>query len=395
MGRTDPDRWREVVVLLGGIKALEEPEPVWELLDALTPGDENETQLADAWGLRLAVEILAESMLKILQRDKLTRPQRRILQAIQQSMPDVLESGLPVMERVAVGRYLARIDDPRPEVNEVDAMRFCYVPAGSFYMGKGQFDEESEAWRPETPAMAYQLEYGYWIAQYPVTVAQFRSFVDDSGFDVGDSDALKANGNTPVVWVSQQEAMAFCGWLTRCWREKGWLTGDWQVTLPNEPEWEKAARGGQEIPVAPAITDIKSLSIQKFSSQDAMRENPEPQRRYPWGNAIDQQKANYAMNVGGVSTPGIYCQGISPYGCHDLSGNVWEWTRSEYKDYPYPAIDTVEWKQRERQGASVCVLRGGAFSHGHDHVRCAVRDGYEPDGRYDDIGFRVVLSPLR
>jgi formylglycine-generating enzyme required for sulfatase activity len=226
-------------------------------------------------------------------------------------------------------------------------------------------------------------------------VAQFQVFVDDSGFEIGDHDALKADGNTPVVWVSQQEALAFCDWLTRHWRQAGWLAEGWHVTLPNEPEWEKAARGGLKIPVVPSVEDIAALLSKNFTCQGAEQPNPEPQRCYPWNNAIDEEKANYAMNAGGISTPGIYVDGVSPYGCHDLAGNVWEWTRSERGNCPYPAAGTVEWKQRESENPTVCVLRGGAFSLSRNLVRCAVRYYFEPVDRLNLIGFRVVLSPLR
>jgi|CXWL01.1.fsa_nt_gi formylglycine-generating enzyme required for sulfatase activity len=393
LGRTDPDRWREVIVLLGGIKALKEPGPVWELLDALTQRDEKiVNQVADAWGLRLAAEILAES----LKRDNLNRRQQRILTAIQQALPGILITDcLPVTERVAVGSYLAKIGDPRPEVNTVDAMRFCPVPAGPFFMGKGTHDDGSYKIGSETPASEYDLDYQYWIAQYPVTVAQFQAFINDGGFKRGDSDALKADGNTPVVRVSQPEALGFCNWLTRRWQKAGLLPEGWRVTLPNEPEWEKAARGGLQIPVASSITDIQAFSSKGLTFHCTMQPNPEPHRRYPWGNEIDEECANYAMKAGGVSTPGIYFNGVSPYGCHDLAGNVWEWTRSKQGDYPYPNVGTAEWKQRESEDLSVCVLRGGAFGNGRGGVRCAVRSGREPDFRSGGVGFRVVLSPLR
>ncbi|MDR4513814.1 SUMF1/EgtB/PvdO family nonheme iron enzyme [Nitrosomonas sp.] len=392
LGRTDPDRWREVIILSGGIKAAKEPGPVWELLDALMSGDEDDNPGAHAWGLRLAAEILAEN----LKRDNLNRRQRTILASVQQALPGVLDTGsLPVLERVAVGRYLAKIGDPRPEVTHVDAMRFCHVPNGPFFMGQGEFDKASEKWGAETPAMEYLLVYDYWIAQYPVTVAQFKAFVDDSGFELGDADALKADSNSPVVWISQQEALAFCDWLTQRWRKNGWLAEGLQVTLPNEPEWEKAARGGLEIPVTPTIADIATLSGLDLSEQCDSIENPEPQRRYPWGNEINEKLVNYEMNAGGTSTPGVYGLSASPYGCHDLAGNVWEWTRSEYGDYPYPAFGTASHLQREGNNPAVCVLRGGAFYNNHLYVRCAVRRNYRPGPRNDFIGFRVVLSPCR
>ncbi len=241
LGRTDPDRWREVVVLAGGINARSDPGPVWNLLKALADRkDAAELTEPEAWGLRLASEILAESVAL----DGLNPRQQKIFNTIQSAMPEVLATPyLVAKERVVVGRYLNKIGDPRAALTDVDAMRFCPVPAGSFFMGQGEHDSEKEAWSAETPAGEYDLNYDYWIAQYPVTVAQFKAFVDDSGFDIGNADALKTSANTPVVYVSQKDALVFCDWLT----------GRWRVSLPNEPEWEKAARGGLKVPGIPTL----------------------------------------------------------------------------------------------------------------------------------------------
>ena len=68
------------------------------------------------------------------------------------------------------------------------------------------------------------------------------------------------------------------------------------------------------------------------------------QRRYPWGNVQENdERLNYAMNIGNVFTPGTYPAGESVYGCEDLSGNVWEWTRSQRGDYSYPATNLDQW----------------------------------------------------
>ncbi len=394
LGRTDPDRWREVVVLAGGINALSDPGPVWGLLKALTEREAvAELTEPEAWGLRLAGEIIAESVAL----DAMNLRQQKIFNKIQNAMPEVLITRhLVVKERVDAGRYLGRIGDPRTAITDVDAMPFCHVPAGPFFMGQGEHDRKDEVWLlEETPASEYDLNYDYWIAQYPVTVAQFQTFIDDSDFKIGDSNALQVIPNTPVVYISRTEALAFCDWLTRRWCKAGLLPEGWRVTLPNEPEWEKAARGGLEIPVAPSIVDMAALSFNKFSSQCPTQSNSEPQRRYPWGNAIDNEYVNYEGKAGGVSTPGVYSQGVSPYGCHDLAGNVLEWTRSERTNYPYPGVDTAAWKQLESEGSNFCVLRGGAFSGNLDRVRCAVRYSGGPVSRRSSVGFRVVLSPLR
>ncbi|MGR9108683.1 MAG: NACHT domain-containing protein, partial [Gammaproteobacteria bacterium] len=332
LAQTDPERWREVVLLAAGKQIGVAPRSVWDLLSALVP-EEPADCLTDSerlWGLRLAGEILAEN----LHYTRLTAGQRALSERIRSALPGVLATSLlPAAERVATGRHLAIIGDPRPEITDVDSMRFCRVPAGAFWMGKGAADQEGEELRSETPAGEYNLDYAYWIAENPVTVAQFRAFVSDSQHRPGDEDSLKGNANEPVVRVSWDEAGAFCGWLTKRWRAQGCLPRGWNVTLPNEPEWEKAARGGLRIPVRRLIRSISEIFVTEEGAMEntddnAFEENPLTQRRYPWGNEIDEEFCNYAMNIGRVSTPGVYPAGKSHYGCQDLGGNVWEWTRS-------------------------------------------------------------------
>ena len=107
LAKTDPDRWREVVVLAGGIRSHKEPGQVWSLLDALVPetGDEEILQKEGFWGLRLAVEILAENV----KRRNLKKRHQKIMERIQRSLPQLLSTDkLNATERVAAGKYLAQ-----------------------------------------------------------------------------------------------------------------------------------------------------------------------------------------------------------------------------------------------------------------------------------------------
>lgn len=227
---------------------------------------------------------------------------------------------------------------------------------------------------------------GYYLARWPVTVAQFAAFVRDSGYKQANPDCLKGVVDHPVVYVTWHDAIAYCRWLSgqlrklaperlvtadplseserRFWQ--GLADGSLSVGLPSEAEWEKAARGNDG-------------------------------RIYPWGGQPDRHRANYAeTGLGATSAVGCFLDGASPCGCEEMSGNAWEWTRSLFGDYPYPPAGP-ERQARESLDAPDDVhrlLRGGAFRDGAGYARCASRLVNEPSNRYDGFGFRVVVSPF-
>ena len=95
-----------------------------------------------------------------------------------------------------------------------------------------------------------------------------------------------------------------------------------------------------------------------------------------------------------AATPvGIFANGASPYGCLDMAGNVWEWTRSKYAN---DFRNAVQEETRPGNDGDAWVVRGGSWIYSRDYARCACRDGYHPDFRDGDLGFRVVLrsSPV-
>jgi formylglycine-generating enzyme required for sulfatase activity len=318
---------------------------------------------------------------------------------------------------------LARLGDAREEVLTVDAMELRRVPAGRFVMGSPEGEEA--ALDAEHPQHELEIPYDYWVSRYPVTQAQYREFIDAGGYGeerfwpearehrVWQDGRVKARweetltpgperygepwdlANHPAVGVSWYEALAFCRWVTERWRANGRLPEGWHVCLPSEAEWEKAARGGLEVPASPGRWRVDGGGIGREGSAPEPMENPAPARRYPWQGELSIERANTRESgIGTTSAVGCFPDGAGPYGCEELAGNVWEWTRSLQGDDPYPD-ELAERATGEDLGSEdPRVLRGGAFLNEATFARCSARDRYHPDFRGDLIGFRVSSSPF-
>jgi formylglycine-generating enzyme required for sulfatase activity len=314
------------------------------------------------------------------------------VERVQTHLVRLMEEGqLPAVERAAAGRALARLGDPRRGVglreDGLPDIAWCEVPAGPFVMGST--DDNRMARDNENPQHTYKIEQPYAISRYLITNVQFAAFVKTGGYreerywtqaareevwrdgrvkawnddepregpyDFGDPFNLP---NHPVVGVTWYEAVAFCLWLTEVLRERGKLGKDQEISLPTEPQWEKAAR-----------------------STDG--------RRYPWGEGLDPNLANYEdTGIGTTSAVGCFLDGASPYDVEELSGNVWEWCRTKWEgDYEGYQNDSA------LEGSSRRVLRGGSFFSSAGGLRCAARVGWGPGARYRSSGFRVVVAPF-
>jgi iron(II)-dependent oxidoreductase len=253
-------------------------------------------------------------------------------------------------------------------------MAFCFVPVGVLVMGSEP--DDTDAYEYETPSCLYRVSYNYWLARWPVTVSQFAEYLRLSKSQPEDPNCLQGDANSPVVWVSWSDAVAFCRWLNLRWHAAGLLPAGYGVGLPSEPEWEMAARGGDRVPVEPLIASPGALN----GTPDLIK-NPAPGRRYPWGDGPNPNMANYDFKISATSAVGCFPAGASPCGCEDMSGNVLEWSRSLWGDYPYPEEPALGDKREGLDNEGPRVLRGGAFGYNPRLARCAYRNYADPDLR--------------
>lgn len=261
---------------------------------------------------------------------------------------------------------------------EPDGSLMVLVPAGPFTMGLPVSCFLAE--EHETPERQVQLS-AFWIDVFPVTNARYRRFIEAGGYEqshwwtpAGWAWKNQRNIRHPEQWgvlgwdgaeqpaagVSWHEADAYCRWAGR--------------RLPTDAEWEKAARGSDT-------------------------------RRYPWGDDWPTaQRANFASLVGRTTPVGLYPEGVGPYGCHDLAGNVNNWT----SDWYWP--DFGRWcvaKQqltdphltdalRQLLGPSQImdkVDRGGGFATPREHhevLGCTRKVYWPPESRHPWNGFRTA-----
>ncbi len=259
------------------------------------------------------------------------------------------------------------------QITGQDGAPMVFIPAGEFLMGRDKSDDEQPSLPVdlnrfyidkyddgEDPSHLVYLDTFY-IDKYEVTNAQYKEFIDanpqwskdgiESKYHDGDylngwnrygNDYLVGKGNHPVNWVSWYAAKAYAEWAGK--------------RLPTEAQWEKAARGG--------LVGMK----------------------YPWGDEITDENANYVDNEG-VTTP----VGSHPpigYGLCDMTGSVWEWCADWYDENYY-----ANSRGRNPTGPSsgeARVMRGGSWYNDPDFLRVAHRNCYVPATTDFRVGLRCV-----
>lgn len=270
---------------------------------------------------------------------------------------------MPAAILAAVMTLATVLGQSRPAADFPD---FVEVPEGPFRMGAAPNDAlafDNERWPGAGDATVAVATF--YIARHEITVAQFAAFARAASATI-DPAAIAGPPTHPVTFVSWPDALAYSRWLTKTLanapsappRVRDFLRAGWRVTLPTEPQWEKAARG----------TDG---------------------RIYPWGSAPLRTRANYQGT--GTTPVGQFACPECPYGLSDMSGNVWEWTASPYQPYPYDPSDD----RANLSDDALWVIRGGGYPDDARLIRTTTRTGAEPGARRPFIGFRVVLSPAR
>ncbi|HJN94131.1 MAG TPA: SUMF1/EgtB/PvdO family nonheme iron enzyme [Gammaproteobacteria bacterium] len=248
-----------------------------------------------------------------------------------------------------------------------ELLGFVEVPAGPFVMGSNPALDpmayENERWSNLRRQGSVDLP-AFYVSRFEVTRAQFAMFTEDSRFSTDDID-LAGAGDLPVTGITWPEALAYGRWLEQRLRASpqtpaeisAFLEGGAHVTLPNEAEWEKAARG----------TDG---------------------RVFTWGPRPRNDLANF--NGDALAGVGAIACAVCSYGLSDMAGNVWELTRSPSQDYPYDPSDD----ETNLPEDALYVMRGGSYADVINNVRTGVRGAADPGVRNGTIGFRLVISTL-
>jgi formylglycine-generating enzyme required for sulfatase activity len=239
------------------------------------------------------------------------------------------------------------------------------------------------AWDNEKPAHKVWLE-DFQIDRAPVSVGDYLEFINDGGYqdfrwwhsagwekvniehwqaplyweqhdtqwmirDFAGLHRASEKANEPVSHVSFLEASAYAKWAGK--------------RLPTEAEWEKAA---------------------------TLSSSANPKQDFPWGEAMpDESQGNLFENgLWSVAPIGAFPKGQTSPGCHQMIGDVWEWTTSDYVPYPGFKSDFDEYNDKWFVGQK--VLRGGSFATPQIHIRSTYRNFFYPHERWMIAGFRCA-----
>jgi len=277
---------------------------------------------------------------------------------------------------------------------EVDgiAYNFRYCPAGSFQMGS----PTSESGRGSDETQHRVTLDGFWMLETEVTVGMYRSFVKATGHKMGpgynyqggwgynastgkfeygsqytwDNPGFPQTDAHPVTGVDWAGAKAFCDWLAR----KSGLP----IRLPSEAEWEYACRAGSTTAYSFGSDEEDLTKYGNVADASAKRKFPN------WTTTVSSED-------GYVFTSPVKMFKPNEWNLYDMHGNVGEWCADWYDADYYKTKNSAQGLINETSGSSR-VLRGGSRDDGAQNCRSAYRNIYDPTGRNNYNGFRLVLG---
>ena len=291
-------------------------------------------------------------------------------------------SGVPEPAAVQQGATLA-VPAPAPTA-------FVYIAPGTFMMGSPSSEEGRS--NDETQHQV-TLTRGFYLQTTEVTQGEWQRLM-------GNNPSYFANcgSDCPVEQVSWRDAVGYANALSRaeglseCYDSSGNLRDGGNVydcagyRLPTEAEWEYAARAGTQTATYAGAMQILGPNNAPVLSDIA----------WYWGNSGVSYSGGFdcsdwderAVTTAGTCGPHqVATQDANAWGLHDMLGNVWEWTHDWYGEYGGTSTDPAG-----ATSGSSRVYRGGSWSGAALAVRAANRNDVPPDGRSDDLGFRLARS---
>jgi formylglycine-generating enzyme required for sulfatase activity len=268
-------------------------------------------------------------------------------------------------EKAAAAAEEQRRSTPGAEFRDGEGLPLMVtIPAGTFRMGS--LDNEKDRLDSEGPVREVRIAQPLAVGKYPVTVGEFRRFIEATGHDTGSSaniwtgfewedtpgrgwrsPGFAQDDTHPVTCVNWHDAVAYAEWIAK-------VTGR-PYRLLSESEWEYACRAGT-------------------------------QTRYAFGDEISTDKANFNNAKGGTTPVGAYPANV--FKLHDMHSNVWDWCQdcwnANYNGAP------TDGSARTTGDCSLRVLRGGSWYNDPQKFRSAFRLGGDPTNRSSVTGFRLA-----
>lgn len=267
-------------------------------------------------------------------------------------------------------------------------MTLAHILPGEFVMGN------SDGPRDEAPAHRVRIGHGFWMATTEISNEQYARFdprhdsrrEDVQGYQFGMEGYPLFEPRQPVVRVCWHEAIAFCAWLS--------ARSGLRVSLPTEAQWEYACRAGTTTPFSYGHPDadfaqhanLADLKTREFACDTYLHDTWVPLADPT--DSDDWLPKDTRWNDGALLSAAVGSYQPNPWGLHDLHGNVAEWTRSEYRAYPY--LDEDERNRPESDAPR--AVRGGSWRDRPSRATVSYRLAYRPYQPVFNVGFRVVIE---